>query len=82
MIIYKLKMDDFPNCCADCPLCEYDRDDDINYCNALEKVINRNNVYNIRDKSCPLLKVKDVISNVIDKSDELQINDIWDGSGD
>ena len=82
MIIYKLDTDDFPVICCDCPIFQYDQDDDIGYCKAINKTLTDNNMYHERNNNCPLIRVMDILPVVKDKSDELQINDVWDGSDD
>lgn len=81
MIIYNLGIDNFPETCCDCPLCSTDEDAFSGWCcNQLR--LDLNDLWYKRNVNCPLIKVADILPIIKDKSDELQINDIWDGSGD
>lgn len=82
MIIYKLDMNEYPTDCGHCPLCEYNNYDDTYYCVASKNDLKSDSVYHDRNKDCPLIKVMDILPIIEDKSNELQINDDWDGSGD
>jgi hypothetical protein len=77
-----------PRGCFECPCLWADSDYDVASCEITKKSLNYWKIYNdnvdFKDKDCPLIEIskEQILPSIEDKSNELQINDDWDGSGD